>query len=44
VDEGREWGLQDEEVWDEFVTFLVEAGMIDEPIDIEAAYTNEFLP
>jgi len=44
VDEGRQWGLQDEEIWEEFVTFLVDAGLIAEPIDIASAYTNEFLP
>jgi ABC-type nitrate/sulfonate/bicarbonate transport system substrate-binding protein len=44
VDEGRQWGLQDGEIWDGFVTFLVDAGLIEEPIDIGAAYTNDFLP
>jgi ABC-type nitrate/sulfonate/bicarbonate transport system substrate-binding protein len=44
VDEGREWGLQDEEIWTEFVAFLHQAGLIEEEIDVEAAYTNEFLP
>jgi ABC-type nitrate/sulfonate/bicarbonate transport system substrate-binding protein len=44
VDEGREWGLQDEDIWTEFVAFLLEAGLIEEEIDVEAAYTNEFLP
>jgi ABC-type nitrate/sulfonate/bicarbonate transport system substrate-binding protein len=44
VDEGRQWGLQDEEIWTEFVDFLVEAGLIDDTIDVPSAYTNEFLP
>ena len=44
VDEGRQWGLQDEEIWTEFVTFLVDAGLIEESIDVETAYTNDFLP
>ncbi len=38
------WGQMDEERWTEFVDFLVDAGLIDEPIDVEAAYTNRFLP
>jgi ABC-type nitrate/sulfonate/bicarbonate transport system substrate-binding protein len=44
VDEGRQWGLQDEEIWTNFVAFLLKAGLIDREIDVKAAYTNEFLP
>src|SRR5690606_17463223 len=44
VDAGRQWGLQDEEIWTAFVDFLVEAGLIEEAIDVPAAYTNDFLP
>ena len=44
VDEGRAWGTQDLETWERFTTFLVDAGMIDEAIDNEAAFTNDFLP
>ncbi|HWO94125.1 MAG TPA: ABC transporter substrate-binding protein [Dehalococcoidia bacterium] len=44
VDEGRQWGLQDREVWDRFHEFVLNAGLIEEPIDVEAAYTNDFLP
>lgn len=44
VDEGRQWGLQDQETWTGFVDFLVEAGLIDAAIDVEAAYSNAFLP
>lgn len=38
------WGRMDRERWTEFVAFLVEAGLIDEPIDVETAYTDQFLP
>jgi len=38
------WGLQDGEVWSTFAAFLQDAGMLDEGLDTEAAYTNEFLP
>jgi ABC-type nitrate/sulfonate/bicarbonate transport system substrate-binding protein len=44
VDEGRQWGLQDEAIWTGFTTFLLEAGLIDEEIDVPAAWTNDFLP
>lgn len=44
VDDGRQWGLQDEAIWTGFVAFLVDAGLLDAPIEVEAAYTNDFLP
>jgi ABC-type nitrate/sulfonate/bicarbonate transport system substrate-binding protein len=44
VDEGRDWGLQDESVWVEFEAFLREAGLISEEVDVTSAFTNEFLP
>lgn len=44
VDPGRPWGLMDEEVWVRFEQFLREAGLIEEPVDVSKAYTNEFLP
>ncbi len=37
------WGMQDAEVWSAFAEFLVTAGLLDEPIDSDAAFTNEFL-
>ncbi|MFV0525300.1 MAG: ABC transporter substrate-binding protein [Acidimicrobiales bacterium] len=39
-----QWGHQDREVWVAFNDFLVEAGMLDEPVDVDTAFTNEFLP
>jgi ABC-type nitrate/sulfonate/bicarbonate transport system substrate-binding protein len=44
VDDGRQWGLQDEAIWTEFVRFLLDAGLIEEQIDVAAAYTNDFIP
>ena len=44
VDSGRRWGLQDEAVWSRFAEFLRIAGLVDKSIDVNAAYTNEFLP
>ncbi|MCA9855659.1 MAG: ABC transporter substrate-binding protein [Dehalococcoidia bacterium] len=38
------WGTQDAEVWSAFADFLVTAGLLDQPIDSDAAFTNEFLP
>ena len=38
------WGVQDTEVWSAFAEFLVTAGLLDEPIDSDAAFTTDFLP
>ncbi len=39
-----EWGVMDEAVWDEFATFLVDAGLLEGEIDPGAAWTNDLLP
>ncbi len=44
VDSGRAWGLQDEAIWTGFQQFLLDSKIIAKPIDLKAAYTNEFLP
>lgn len=44
VDEGRQWGLQDLEVWERFERFLREAGLTEAEVDVSQAFTNEFLP
>lgn len=44
VDEGRQWGRQDESIWVEFEAFLREAGLISAKVDVTSAFTNEFLP
>jgi ABC-type nitrate/sulfonate/bicarbonate transport system substrate-binding protein len=38
------WGEQSPEVWEAFTAFLVDNGALAEAIDIEAAFTNDFLP
>jgi ABC-type nitrate/sulfonate/bicarbonate transport system substrate-binding protein len=44
VDEGRQWGQQDLETWTTFEMFLREAGLTTKEIDVQAAFTNDFLP
>lgn len=44
VDPGRPWGLQDREVWVRFTEYLKRAGLIEKDIDVDAAFTNDFLP
>jgi len=38
------WGQQSLEVWQGFSDFLVENGILAEGIDVEAAFTNDYLP
>jgi ABC-type nitrate/sulfonate/bicarbonate transport system substrate-binding protein len=38
------WGYQKREVWERYTKWLYEQGFIEEMIDIEKAFTNEFLP
>ncbi len=38
------WGEQSPEVWQRFTDFLVQEGLLDTPIDISRAFTNDFLP
>ena len=38
------WGQQSVDVWKGFSDFLVENGILEEGIDAEAAFTNDFLP
>ena len=39
-----EWGTQDAEVWDGFVSFLEDEGLTEPGFDTDAAWTDEFLP
>lgn len=43
-DDAPRWGQQSPAVWQNFTDFLVENGILAEPIDTDAAFTNEFLP
>ncbi|MBI2765087.1 MAG: ABC transporter substrate-binding protein [Chloroflexi bacterium] len=44
VDRGRQWGLQDNDIWVNFEKFVRESGLTEKAIDVKKAYTNEFLP
>ncbi len=43
-DDAERWGAQKLEVWQEFVDFMFDNGLIGQPIDPQRAYTNDFLP
>jgi ABC-type nitrate/sulfonate/bicarbonate transport system substrate-binding protein len=38
------WGEQRVQIWEQYTAWMVENGIIQEPIDAQAAMTNEFLP
>jgi ABC-type nitrate/sulfonate/bicarbonate transport system substrate-binding protein len=38
------WGEQRREVWAEYAQWMLDNGIIDEMIDVDAAFTTEFLP
>ena len=44
IEPGRGWGHQEAQVWSDFGAFLVDAGLLDQPVDIDAAFTDDFLP
>lgn len=43
-DDADHWGVQEKSRWENFMAFMLEHGIIDEPLQIEQAFTNEFLP
>lgn len=38
------WGTQQDDVWSEFAQFLLEAGLLEERVEVDGAFTNELLP
>ncbi len=44
VDKGRQWGLQDLDIWTKFEQFLRTAGLTTTTVDVKAAFTNDYLP
>jgi ABC-type nitrate/sulfonate/bicarbonate transport system substrate-binding protein len=42
--DGEPFGTQDRATWQNFEQFLVDAKLLDHPIDVDRAYTNQFLP
>lgn len=43
-DDADQWGIQELARWENFAEFMLENNIIDEPLDIDKAFTNEFLP
>jgi len=43
-DDADRFGIQEKARWENFAEFMLENEIIDEPLDVEKAFTNEFLP
>ena len=39
-----QWGWQDADVWQKYADFMDENGMLQNPVDINTAFTNDYLP
>lgn len=43
-DDATQFGIQEEERWETVEQFMLENGIINDPIQVNQAYTNDFLP
>ncbi|CAH8767540.1 ABC transporter substrate-binding protein [Paenibacillus dendritiformis] len=43
-DDAPRWGEQKREVWENYTNWLLQNKLMEKPIDIDKAFTNEFLP
>ncbi|MCJ8012003.1 ABC transporter substrate-binding protein [Paenibacillus sp. KQZ6P-2] len=43
-DDAPRWGEQKEEVWKGYSDWMYEHKLLDKPLDVSSAYTNDFLP
>ncbi|GGA69443.1 ABC transporter substrate-binding protein [Ornithinibacillus halotolerans] len=43
-DDAEQFGIQEQDRWQKFADFLLENKIIDEAVDVDQAFTNEFLP
>jgi ABC-type nitrate/sulfonate/bicarbonate transport system substrate-binding protein len=42
--EATRWGEQKQEVWENYATWMYDHGLLDNKLDAEKAFTNDFLP
>jgi len=43
-DPGEAWGVMDESVWVNYSQWMFDRGLLENPLEVSEAYTNEFLP
>jgi ABC-type nitrate/sulfonate/bicarbonate transport system substrate-binding protein len=41
---GQPWGIQEGAVWVRFEEFLRKAKLLEQPVDVQKAFTNDFIP
>lgn len=44
IDDASKWGVQKKEIWENYMNWLYERDLIENQIDVDKAFTNEFLP
>jgi ABC-type nitrate/sulfonate/bicarbonate transport system substrate-binding protein len=43
-DDAKQWGLQKQEVWENYASWMFDNKLLDKKLDAKKAFTNEFLP
>lgn len=43
-DDAPRWGVQKQEIWDNYATWMFDHGLLEKKLDSSKAFTNEFLP
>ncbi|MFE8700529.1 ABC transporter substrate-binding protein [Cytobacillus sp. FJAT-54145] len=43
-DDANRWGVQKQEVWENYASWMYENGLLEKELEAEKAFTNEFLP
>lgn len=42
--DSEKWGIMSSEIWSNYANWMYERGLLESELDVEEAYTNEFLP
>lgn len=43
-DDAKDWGIQKQEIWENYAQWMYENKLLDKKLDAKKAFTNEFLP
>ncbi|HEX7057721.1 MAG TPA: ABC transporter substrate-binding protein, partial [Bacilli bacterium] len=43
-DDAPQWGIQKREVWENYASWMLDHKLLEKPLDVDAAFTNQFLP
>lgn len=43
-EDAKQWGIQSKQVWENYASWMYENGLLESELDVEKAFTNEFLP